>query len=140
MERDLAGGLPRTRVVVGTDLASIPAIAASIERFGDRYLRRVFTDAEIEDCVGAPELRAARLASRFAVKEAVIKVLRPTDEAIDWRSIETIEGEGGACSVRLSGGARRLAQRSALGELSVSMTRQRDLTAAVVVGVRTDME
>ena len=71
----------RATIRVGTDLTCVADVASSIERFGDRYLRRLFTDHELDATGGAPE----RLAARFAAKEATVKVLRPTGAQPDWR-------------------------------------------------------
>jgi len=58
---------------VGCDLTNPLDVAASIEQFGDRYLRRIYTDAELAGCAGP--ILSQRLAARFAAKEAVAKVL-----------------------------------------------------------------
>ena len=73
---------------VGTDLVHVPDVAASIDRFGARYLHRVYTDAELDTCrSGAGGWSPERLAARFAAKEAVLKVLRPAD-GVSVRDIE----------------------------------------------------
>jgi holo-[acyl-carrier protein] synthase len=77
-----------TSVRVGADLAGVQQVVDSVARFGDRYLRRVYTEHEIACCPGLPSVAAAGLAARFAAKEATIKVLRPVDFQPDWRSIE----------------------------------------------------
>ena len=104
-------------------------VADSMTRFGDRYLRRVFTDHELESAGGAPE----RLAARFAAKEAVVKVLRPVDARPEWRSIEIVRQPCGACDVRLTGTAATMAALAGITELAVSLTHEAGLAAAVVV-------
>ena len=64
----VAGG-----VRVGIDLVQISRIAASLEQFGDQFMRRLFTDGEIAYATAAPALTAERLAARFAAKEAAKK-------------------------------------------------------------------
>jgi holo-[acyl-carrier protein] synthase len=120
-------------VRVGVDLASVAAVAASIDRYGDRYLRRLFTPVEIADAAGVPAVRASRLAARFAVKEAVLKVLRPGVDVPAWTDIEVCRHPDGWCALRLHGEARRAASRAGLGPWAVSMSHEADMAVAVVV-------
>ena len=119
----------RASIRVGTDLTRVADVAASIERFGDRYLRRLFTEHELATSGGAPE----RLAAKRAAKEATIKVLRPTGAQPDWRSIEVRRGASGACDLRLTGTAAVMAAEAGIAELAVSLTHEHDLAAAFVV-------
>src|ERR1022692_689389 len=80
---------------VGVDLVALADVMASVERFGDRYLQRIFTPHEIACCrldLGPrdPVRRYSleSLAARFAAKEATVKVLRPIGPRPEWRSIE----------------------------------------------------
>jgi holo-[acyl-carrier protein] synthase len=109
-------------------------VSGAIAAFGDRYLRRIYTAAELAYCQAARD-PAAHLAARFAAKEAAIKVLRPrtADEGLDWRSLETVRSEEGACRLVLHGAAARLAARQRLAEFEVSLTHAEDYAAAVVV-------
>ena len=100
-------------VRVGTDLCSVQDVADSVERYGDRYLRRVYTDHELEYCSSDPARSAERLAARFAAKEATVKVLRPNDARPDWRTIEVRRDPSGWCELSLTGSAAR---RRARGE------------------------
>jgi len=79
-------------VRVGTDVEAIADVAAALDRWGERYARRLFTTAERAECGGA----AARLTARFAAKEAAIKVLAPDDLVPRWRSIEVRTSASGA--------------------------------------------
>jgi holo-[acyl-carrier protein] synthase len=118
---------------VGVDLVEVAEVARSVKRFGDRYLRRVFTEHEISCCQGSPQVAAAALAARFAAKEATLKVLRPDDARPDWRSIEVVRLPSGACKLRLRGEAARLAIERGLGPFALSMTHEAGMAAAVVV-------
>ena len=120
-------------VRVGIDLCSVEQVAESVATFGDRYLRRVYTDHELDYCAADPALSAERLAARFAAKEAAIKVLRPIDDRPDWRSIEVRRDPGGWCELALSGRAAELADEASIGSLSVSITHEGDMAGAVVV-------
>jgi holo-[acyl-carrier protein] synthase len=120
-------------VRVGIDLCSVEAVAESVATFGDRYLRRVYTDHELEYCGSDPVVSAERLAARFAAKEAVVKVLRPLDARPDWKSIEVRRDPGGWCELSLTGSAAQLARDAAIDSLAVSLTHEGDLAGAVVV-------
>ena len=108
-------------VDVGIDLVSVRRVEESLARFGERFLRRVFTDGEIAYATSAPALAAERLAARFAAKEATIKALGLADAGIGWRQIEVERQASGKCRVVLHGAARggRRARRirRAVGQL-----------------------
>jgi len=122
-------------VRVGADLVRVHDVAESLARFGDRYLRRVFTDHEVACCRGEPSVAAAGLAARFAAKEATIKVLRPAGPRPDWRSIEVRRDPEGWCDMRLTGEAARLADTAGMGSVAVSLSHEAGMAAAVVVAV-----
>jgi len=132
-----AGGTLR----VGMDLVSIDEVVDSVSRFGDRYLERVYTPHEIDSCgcrtsgsAHTDRVVAQSLAARFAAKEAVMKVLRPVEVQLDWRSIEIHQMAGGWCQIRLSGQAAAMAAESGIDELTVSLTHEASVAGAVVVG------
>ena len=118
---------------VGMDITFVRDVAESIARFGDRYMSRIFTPHEISCCVGSPAATAGGLAARFAAKEATIKVLRPTGTRPDWRSIEVRRHAGGWCDLNLSGEANRLALEAELTDVSVSLSHEGNIAAAVVI-------
>jgi holo-[acyl-carrier protein] synthase len=127
-------------VRVGVDVAAVADVAASIERFGERYLRRVFTEHELDSCRARSSVAAARLAARFAAKEATLKVLQPDDVRPDWRSMEVHRGASGVCALRLSETAAALAAGAGIRHLALSMTHEREFAAAVVVAVIDESE
>jgi holo-[acyl-carrier protein] synthase len=127
-----------TSIRVGADLVMADQVAQSIACFGDRYLRRVYTEHEIDSCAGAPSVTSAGLAARFAAKEATLKVLRPTGHRPQWRSLEVRRHDGGWCSMSLSGYAAELAAQAGLGELAVSLTHEEGIAGAVVVALCQD--
>jgi holo-[acyl-carrier protein] synthase len=131
-------GTMAQRVRVGTDITAIPDVIASIERFGDRYLDRLFTEHERASCAGPPEVAAAGLAARFAAKEAVVKVLRPAGARPAWRSIEVRRAPSGACDLALTGEAARLASEAGVTDLGVSLTHEGNIAVAVVVALHDD--
>ena len=120
---------------VGVDLASVEDVEEAVERFGDRYVRRVFTGHEIESCTRGSELAATGLAARFAAKEALIKVLRPGPRQPDYRSIEVHRHPDGWCEFKLSGTAAEMAEAARVRELTLSITHEAGMAAAVVVAM-----
>jgi len=130
LERSGVAGVATVRV--GVDVATVADVQASLSRFGDRYLARVFTQHERESCTGPPPVRASSLAARFAAKEATMKVLRVAEEAVTWRDIEVQSGPSGACELRLSGEAARLADTVGAQSWSVSLTHEGGLALAIV--------
>ena len=121
-------------ISIGIDLTSADAVAESLETHGARYLERVYTDQERRDCArpaGHPD--AGRLAARFAAKEATMTALRRDDEPIPWTSIGVCADGAGRPSLELSGPAAALARRRGVSELSVSLPRDGQFAAAVVV-------
>ncbi|MBN9606933.1 MAG: holo-ACP synthase [Actinomycetales bacterium] len=120
---------------VGVDLADPAEIAASIARFGPRYLDRVFTPAERAHTGDAPE----RLAARFAAKEAVIKLLRlPADTAVVYREVEIVADAAGAPLVHLAPRLEALAAAQGLGPIAVSLSHERGLAAATALALASD--
>lgn len=127
---------------VGVDLVAVADVIESVERFGDRYVRRIFTRHEIACCrsdLGPrdSDLRYSfeSLAARFAAKEATVKVLRPAAPRPEWRSIEVFRTEGGWCEIRLRGRASALADLAGIDRWAVSLTHEAAMAAAIVVGV-----
>jgi holo-[acyl-carrier protein] synthase len=112
---------------VGIDLTSHEEVQNSIDTFGERYLRRVYTSGELAEC----GRQACRLAASFATKEAVAKALRAR-EGLPWRSIELRHGDSHAPCVVLSQPAAGLAQERGITDWNVSISRTRSRAVAVV--------
>lgn len=91
-------------VGIGLDASDIPRIAQALQRFGDRFLRRVFTEGEIAYCTRHRD-PAPHLAARFAAKEAAMKALGTGhSRGVLWRDIEVVR-HGGPPQLRFHGGA-----------------------------------
>ena len=91
---------------IGSDLCSIDRIAASLDRFGDRFVARVFTDAERARAERRPLTRAGTLAKRFAAKEAFSKAVGTGfKQGVFMRDIGVVNLPSGAPTLRLTGGA-----------------------------------
>lgn len=110
-------------------------ITRSLQHFGDRYARRLFSEDELVVWrqEGVSAAAAADLAERFAGKEAAIKILAPGERALDWRSVEVRRGRRAGCSLRLSGAAAALAHEAGVGPISLSVSSAAGLAMAVAV-------
>ena len=124
---------------VGFDLESPTRIAESLAVHGDRYLRSVYTAAEIEQCRPATASGRARdvdprlLAGRYAAKEAAFKAIGVGGAAVSWRDVEVVSKRSGVLCLRLHGGAATLAQAAGIGELSLGLGYERRVAAAIVL-------
>jgi holo-[acyl-carrier protein] synthase len=120
---------------VGIDLVCVEEVADAIGRHDRRYLDRVCTPHELAACAHAgPGRLAARVAARFAAKEAVLKVLEPdADTAIPWNAIEVHAERSRGVEISLSGPAAALAERRGVGPLHASVATERGHVLAVVV-------
>ena len=102
---------------LGLDATDIHRIAATIERFGDRFLRRVFTDDEIAYCTRR-RVPAIHFAGRFAAKEAGMKALGTGHtQNVLWRDVEVVRRHGPPRFEFHGGAARRFASMGAKGSL-----------------------
>lgn len=114
---------------VGVDIVEIPRVEASVRRFGQRFLDRVYTDAEQAYCRG----RAPQLAGRFAAKEAISKALGTGIRRIHWRNIEILPDRAGAPKVTLHGRAKARFESMRLQSMEVSISHSRDNAVATAV-------
>lgn len=118
---------------VGIDLVAVRSVEDSLRVHGGRYLRRVYTEREVEDCRTVRGIDPRRLAGRFAVKEATLKVLRPRDEAIPWRSMETRGRAASRLELHLDGPAAALAAEAGLSGFAITLSHGPGFASAVVI-------
>ncbi|HTI15727.1 MAG TPA: holo-ACP synthase [Dictyobacter sp.] len=121
---------------VGIDIVYVPHVLDSIERFGSRFLDRIFTKEEQVYCRqhASISIVAQSFAARFAAKEATIKVLRPAASfSLDWRCIAVHRSPEGWCDILLSEQAADLARSRGIVSLSLSMSHECEYATAVVV-------
>ena len=123
---------------LGSDLCSIERIQASLDRFGERFERRVFTDIERAKAARRPFTRAGTYAKRFAAKEAASKALGTGFRAgVFWRDLGVVNLPSGQPTLRMTGGAaERLAAITPAGhraEVALTMTDEFPYAQAVVV-------
>ena len=120
----------------GVDIAEVARLAASIERHGDRFLSRVFTDAERAYCE-SNKRAAEHFAARFAAKEAVFKALGTGwAQGTSWRDVEVTRAESGAPGVRLTGRAADVARGLGISAWSLSLSHTETTAIASAIGLR----
>ena len=118
---------------IGTDLIEVARVQQSISRFGDRFVQRIFTPAEIEYCRHRKNA-AESFAARFAAKEAAAKALGTgISRGVTWLEIEVTREPGARPVLVLSGRAARRAEELGVAAISLSLTHTRDTALAVVV-------
>jgi holo-[acyl-carrier protein] synthase len=118
---------------LGTDLIEIERIERSVERFGERFLERVFTPGEIAFCY-RKKAPAESLAARFAAKEAGAKALGTgISRGVGWKEFEVKRKPGQRPELHLSGRAAEIAQSMGIRRISLSLTHSREMSMAVVV-------
>jgi len=115
---------------IGVDIIEIPRIEEAIERFGGRFLRRVYTPAEIEKY----RKRPSSLATRFAAKEAVMKVLGTGVRGVGWKDIEILSAPSGKPEVHLHGRAADRCAAIGLTNITVSLSDSKEHAVAVAFG------
>jgi holo-[acyl-carrier protein] synthase len=117
---------------LGFDATDIPRIQKTFDRYGDRFLRRIFTDGEIAYCTRRRN-PVPHLAGRFAAKEAAMKALGTgRSRGVLWKDIEVVRA-GGPPQLRLHGGAARQAARMKVASSLVTITHSESLALAQVL-------
>jgi len=122
-------------MIVGTgiDIAEVPRIRQSIERFGDRFLQRIYTPGEIRYCESKAN-RAERYAARFAAKEAAMKALGTGwNHGVRWRDCEVVRQPGGRPSIAFHGKAAEFAARLGVKNAALSLTHTAEQAMAQVI-------
>ncbi|MCM3878762.1 MAG: holo-ACP synthase [Vicinamibacterales bacterium] len=117
---------------IGMDAAEIDRIEAAVARFGDKFLRRVFTEGEIAYATRRRN-PAPHLAGRFAAKEAAMKALGTGNaHGVFWRDIEVVR-QGGPPQLRFHGGAARHFERLKASGSLLTITHSQTLAIAQVM-------
>jgi holo-[acyl-carrier protein] synthase len=120
-------------VGTGVDICEVHRIADSIARFGDHFLRRVFTEQEIRYCQSKKN-SAERFAARFAAKEAAMKALGTGwSRGVIWRAMEVAHAPGGRPVLRLHGNAAEIAKQLGVTRISLSVTHTESTAMAMVI-------
>lgn len=119
----------------GIDVVEIGRIGESLQRFGARFMHRLFRDDEIAYALSADGQAPQRLAARFAAKEAAIKAFGLSETGVSWRDIEVRRRPDGACSLALHGRAAARAEELGVSEIALSLSHDGDYAAAVVTAL-----
>jgi holo-[acyl-carrier protein] synthase len=118
---------------LGTDLIEIERIQASMERFGERFLERVFTAGEIAYCLRKKQ-SAESFAARFAAKEAGAKALGTgISRGVSWKEIEVTREMGERPMLHFNGRAGELAKAMGVRRMQLTLSHSRKLAIAMVV-------
>ena len=117
----------------GVDLAEVDRIREAVERYGDRFLSRVYTPAEIA-YASRKANKFERFAARFAAKEAGMKAIGTGWRGgVRWQDFEVINEPGGRPTLRLHGVAREVAARLGVRRVQLSLTHTAALALAHVI-------
>jgi holo-[acyl-carrier protein] synthase len=118
---------------IGVDMVDVARIQAMLDRYGERFLRRVYTEAETAYALSGAN-KAERLAGRFAVKEAAMKALGTgKSQGILWKDVETVRGHAGKPVVHLHGQAAKWAKLRGGSAVHVSVTHDGGKAVAFVI-------
>src|SRR2546423_14192119 len=122
-------------MIIGTgiDIAEVPRIRQSIERFGDRFLRRIYTLGEMRYCDSKAN-RAERYAARFAAKEAAMKALGTGwNHGVSWRDCEVVRLPGGRPTIQFHGKAEEFAAKLGVKNAALSITHTKEQALAEII-------
>ena len=126
-------------IAVGIDIIEVARVRKVFEKHGERFLRRVFTEKEVQQCRPAGTVRATRLAGRFAAKEAISKALGTGLHGLAWREMEVVQLRSGRPTVTLYGNARRRAEFLGLSAFDVSIADLAEFSIAIAVAIQTSL-
>jgi holo-[acyl-carrier protein] synthase len=117
----------------GIDICEVPRIRAAFERFGERFLKRVFTDGE-RRYADRKANRFERYAARFAAKEAGMKAIGTGwRRGVRWRDFEVVNLPSGKPTLEFHGKAREFAERLGVANVALSITHTKAQAMASVV-------
>lgn len=120
---------------IGIDVVEVDRIASAIERHGDHFVAKLFTDAERKYC-DAQKRSALHYAARFAAKEAVSKALGTgIGGQAGWLDLEITRDASGAPKLVLSGAAAEFAALNEITSIQISLTHARDYAAANAIAI-----
>ena len=123
----------------GNDIIRISRVKDSIEQVGETFLKRVYTDEEINYCESRRMCKYQSYAARFAAKEAVYKAVSPdTSEEVEWKTIEVKREKNGKPYIKLYGKIKELAESKNIESMDLSLSHDGDYAMATVVTYRKD--
>jgi holo-[acyl-carrier protein] synthase len=120
---------------IGVDLVKVDRLARALQRYGERFLRRVFTDREIAYCQGRAKQGVYQFAQRFAAKEAFSKALGVglRQGGIRWREVEVLPDPRGKPEIQVTGRAAQFCEERGIRGMHLSLTDEDNLAVAMVV-------
>ncbi len=120
-------------VGMGVDIAEVPRVQAAIERYGARFLNRLFTAAEIRYCESKAN-KYERFAARFAAKEAALKAIGTGwKRGVTWLDVEVVREPSGRPTLAFRGKAAEFAQRLGTRNISISLSHTEQIAVAQVI-------
>lgn len=122
------------KIKIGTDICQINRVRSTYKRFGKRFLNRVLTKNEIKYVASNKKNLINKLAGRFASKEAASKVLGTGLRGVYFKEIEILREKSGAPKIVLHKRAKQKAKEKGLTNFEVSISHERDLVIAIVLG------
>ncbi|OGU35813.1 MAG: holo-[acyl-carrier-protein] synthase [Ignavibacteria bacterium RIFOXYB2_FULL_35_12] len=123
---------------IGIDIIEIDRIKESIEKFGDRFLNKIYTQKELDYCLKKNN-KYQHLAARFAAKEAVYKALATGwDADVSWQNIEISNEPNGMPIVTLQGKLKKFLHKGK--DLKISMSHSRDYVACMAIVYKSDSD
>ena len=121
---------------IGTDIVECPRIGRMIEQHGELFLRRVFTDREIQYCQ-ARKHAIEHFSGRWAAKEAILRAIGTgSSRGISWTDLEVRNRPDGRPEVRVRGGARDAALARGIGDILISISHCRTYATAYALALR----
>jgi holo-[acyl-carrier protein] synthase len=120
---------------IGVDLVRVDRVARVVDRYGERFLKRVFTDREITYCHTRAQQGIYQFAQRFAAKEAFSKALGVglRQGGIRWRDVEVLPDPRGKPEIHVVGRAAKLCREMGIAAMHLSLTDEDNLAVAMVV-------
>jgi holo-[acyl-carrier protein] synthase len=123
---------------IGIDIIEIDRIRESVEKFGDHFLNKIYTQQELDYCL-KKKYKYQHLAARFAAKEAVYKALATGwDADVSWQNIEISNEPNGMPIVTLQGKLKKFLSKGK--ELKISMSHSRDYVACMAIIYKSDSD
>lgn len=121
-------------VGTGIDICEVARVAASIERFGERFLKRVYTANEIAYCLSKKRNANQSFAARFAAKEAAMKAIGTgLRRGVTWHDVEVGREPGGRPTIIFHGKAKEFALKLGMKRAALSLTHTKDEAMAQVI-------
>ena len=118
----------------GNDIIRISRVKESIEQIGEKFLKRVYTDEEINYCESRRMCKYQSYAARFAAKEAAYKAIAPnSSEDIEWKDIEVKRKENGKPYIEFHGKLKEIANEKNIDSMDLSLSHDGDYAMATVV-------